>query len=67
MCTSGGSQTINGAIFAPLGLIQFNGAGSSSNFLEANTIDFEGGTVIGDGPSTSGGGTTIPGTDSLTQ
>jgi hypothetical protein len=48
-------------------LIQFNGAGSSSNFLEANTIDFEGGTVIGDGPSTSGGGTTIPGTDSLTQ
>ena len=67
VATASGDQ-LSGDIFEPCGTIEFNGAGSSFNFLEANAVYFDGGTqsFTGDGPSTGGGGTT-PGTDNLIQ
>ena len=68
VCMTGGNQTINGAIFAPNGWIQFNGGSSTSdNFLEGQYIDFIGGSnnILGDGP-TSLGGSSGSGGDSLT-
>jgi hypothetical protein len=68
ICMPGQSQTINGALFAPNGWIQFNGAGTlTDDFLEGQYIDFVGGSqnMLGIGPtSLTGGGS---GTDSLTQ
>jgi Flp pilus assembly protein TadG len=68
VCMSASGNQINGDIFAPNGAIEFDGAGSTFNFLEAQTIDFVGGSAgfTGDGPSSAGGGSTA-GTDSLTQ
>jgi hypothetical protein len=61
-------SVVNGDIFAPNGTIEFNGGGSTINFLEAQTVDFAGGSVTGDEPSYSGGGTApSPGTDQLLQ
>lgn len=70
VCMTGGSQTVNGSVFAPNGWIQFNGAGSSTqNFLEAQGINFIGGQehITGDGPSSLAVTTTATGSDSLTQ
>src|SRR5579875_1464370 len=67
VCMTGGSQTINGSVFAPNGWIQFNGAGTTTeNFLEGQGIDFIGGnqSIVGTGP-TNIGGPSSPGTDSL--
>jgi Flp pilus assembly protein TadG len=68
VCMTAQSSVVNGDIFAPNGTIEFNGGGSTINFLEAQTVDFAGGSVTGDGPSYSGGGTApSPGTDQLLQ
>ncbi len=68
VCMTGQNAIANGDIFAPTGTIVFNGAGSTLNFLEAQAIDFVGGSVTGDGPNYAGSGTvTGPGTDQLTQ
>jgi Flp pilus assembly protein TadG len=67
VCMSAANQNITGAIFAPNGTIEFNGASSTTDdFLEAQDIDFVGGSVTGDGPTTVTGGTGTPGSDSLT-
>ncbi len=69
VCMTGGNETVNGAIFAPNGWIEFNGGSSTTdNFLEAQGIYFDGGSnmILGDGP-TSLSGNSGGGTDSLTQ
>jgi hypothetical protein len=67
ICMAGGTETVSGSLFAPNGWIEFNGAGSTSNFLESQYIYFDGGSqnITGDGPTNIGGGTSTPGTDSL--
>jgi Flp pilus assembly protein TadG len=70
VCMTGGSQTVNGSIFAPNGWIEFNGGSSTTtNFLEAQTIYFNGGSnhIIGSGPTSLSGGGVTAGADSLTQ
>ena len=68
VCMQASGNQINGDIFAPNGTIQFNGAGSTLNFLEGQAVDFIGGSVTGDGPSYAGGGTNpTSGTDQLLQ
>jgi Flp pilus assembly protein TadG len=64
VCMSASGNQLNGAIFAPNGLINFSGAGSTANFLEGKDVDFEGGNFSGDGPTapsgaTSGGGVSL--------
>jgi hypothetical protein len=68
VCMTAANSQINGDVFAPNGTIKFNGAGQTLNFLEAQAIDFVGGSVTGDGPNYVGGGATAgPATDQLLQ
>jgi Putative Flp pilus-assembly TadE/G-like len=64
VCMSAGSDQLNGTIFAPNGTINFSGAGSTANFLEAKDVNFQGGNFTGNGPTapsgaTSGGGVSL--------
>ena len=61
------SELLNGAIFAPMGTIQFNGAGSTENFLEAQQVIFTGGSFSGIGPIPAGSGGGTQGSDTLIQ
>lgn len=66
---SGGSPTITGDLFAPNGSINISGTSGTtmSTFLEGKDVVLSGGTLSGDGPTSTGSGTAIPGSDSLTQ
>lgn len=67
VCMTASSSQVSGAIFAPNGTIQFNGAGSTANFLESKDVNLIGGTFTGNGPLLSGGGSgSTSGSDSLT-
>ncbi|MGH2860274.1 MAG: hypothetical protein ACRDLT_02070, partial [Solirubrobacteraceae bacterium] len=70
VCMTAYGNTINGAIFAPNGWIEFNGGGTTTdNFLESQYIYFDGGSnhIIGSGPTSLTGPSNNPGTDALTQ
>jgi Flp pilus assembly protein TadG len=67
VCMTASSSQVSGAIFAPNGTIEFNGAGSTANFLESKDVNLVGGAFTGDGPLDSGGGSgSSSGSDSLT-
>lgn len=70
VCITSGTQTITGSIFAPNGMLQFNGGSTTTNnFLEAQDVDFIGGSqkILGTGPPSGNGGPPTPGTDTLAQ
>ncbi len=56
VCMTAADNQLTGAIYAPNGTVQFNGAGSTANFLEGKDVDLIGGTFNGSGPSGGGGG-----------
>jgi hypothetical protein len=63
---AGGDFNYTGNIFVPTGTaVVAGGAANAGTFIEADLITLSGGSLTGDGPSSSGGGTT-PATDSLT-
>jgi len=67
ICMPGQNSQLTGALFAPNGEINFNGAGSTSNFLEGAYVNLTGGTFNGDGPTGNGGSGASPGTSQLVQ
>jgi Flp pilus assembly protein TadG len=62
----GAGNILTGDLFAPLGTINFTGAGGSVGFLEGNDVNYTGAGLTGDGPSDSGG-SPAPGLASLVQ
>jgi Flp pilus assembly protein TadG len=67
VCMTASSSQVSGAIFAPNGTIEFNGAGSTANFLESKDVNLLGGAFSGSGPLLSGGGSgSSSGSDALT-
>jgi Flp pilus assembly protein TadG len=63
----GGGSSFHGDLFAPLGGISFGGGGDTTSFLEALDVNYTGGGLTGDGPSTSGTGSSTSGLASLVQ
>ncbi len=66
ICVPAQNQDLTGALFAPNGTVEFNGAGSTDNFVEGKDVYLRGGSFTGDGPSDSGSTSYTPGSDSLT-
>jgi Flp pilus assembly protein TadG len=66
VCMTAAGSGVNGAMFAPAGTIEFNGSGSTSNFLESQDVNLVGGNFTGNGPSDAGT-TTSSSTESLLQ
>ncbi|HET9719827.1 MAG TPA: hypothetical protein VFP55_07105 [Solirubrobacteraceae bacterium] len=65
-----GSASLSGDIFVPNGTLNFStqGTGLATTFLEAYRLTINaGGGINGDGPSTGTDGTTLAGSDQLTQ
>lgn len=54
VCMTAAGSEVNGAIFAPTGTIEFNGDGSTSNFLEGLDVNLVGGGFTGNGPADAG-------------
>ncbi len=67
VCMTASGSGVSGGIFAPNGTIEFNGNGSTANFLESKDVTLVGGGFTGDGPLDSGGGGSSPGTEALIQ
>jgi Flp pilus assembly protein TadG len=63
---SSGGGNLTGDLFAPNGTIDIGG-GSSTSFLEGQDVNWSGGGITGDGPNSSGTGTTTGATSSLIQ
>jgi Flp pilus assembly protein TadG len=57
VCMSAAGNGLTGPIFSPNGTVQFNGAGSTANFLEGQDVTLVGGSFSGDGPTVPSGGT----------
>jgi Flp pilus assembly protein TadG len=54
VCMVASGSGVNGAMFAPNGTIEFNGAGGTSNFLESKDVNLVGGSFTGNGPLDTG-------------
>ena len=65
--SSGRGGLVSGGIFAPNGTIEFNGNGSTANFLESKDVDLVGGGFTGDGPVDTGSGSGFTCTTALLQ
>lgn len=56
VCMTASGSEVNGGLFSPNGTIEFNGDGSTANFLEAQDVNLVGQGFTGSGPSDGYGG-----------
>lgn len=65
---NGSGASLTGDVFAPNGLLAWNGSGSSvTGFFEGQDVTLDGGNVTGDGPTGGTWGTSFTGSVSLLQ
>lgn len=66
VCMTAAASEVNGGMFAPNGTVEFNGDGSTANFVEALDVNMIGKGFTGNGPQ-DGSGLTGASTESLIQ